>query len=770
MFGENIIKLEGDKKNIFKSIRGFFDIHSILQIALAFLFLFEGDFFQSFAILSVSLLFYVFEFYKYERKMIKYKQIEKLNSGKVKCIRDGKIVHIDLVDIVVGDIISLERGESVPADIRLIESEALIVRESNVTGKDEVVEKYEAKIYGEVYNLWEIKNILFKSSVLIKGRCTGVVVAVGLETQIGKFVAESNVKDDEYELIGSIKVAMQKFKYFGWIVILMIVTGNFLLKKDTLEAYENIKLLLYVLYLNISILAGAGFSIYVKNFFKQKGVDFFDIFSIQNIARISVLMLNDRGFLCEDEMKVKEMFSDGVKISEFNREMFKEYTTERMLQISFLCNNAYRNFSVGQDNSNNYIGEHSEIALLRFVALANLNEDNLIDNNPRVFQIPKDSERKIMTSVNKVDEYFRANVKGDSEEILKGCTHIMKNGMEVEITQGDMDNIKSCIIQMSNNTLKVVEFAYRNFNYEPSIDENIESNLVFVGLIGMENSIKKDSVSNLEICERLNIKTVLATDNNKLYAYSLSKKLGIARKMEDVLSGIELKYMNLDEQERLIDKIKVFSNIFQGNKARLVKFLNGKNETTAICTNQFTDLPALSEATVGIAYGEKCSNTIKRISDIFMRDNSLYNIISLIKSCRVDLIKINISLIYLMSVILCEIIIVSARIFFMHDLNVGYSFISIINLLCVPLNMIYILVYSKYDDDTVEGFYGNKLVIKTNKGIIVKSCVKIMLLLIIGLILVYKFEQLSILLVVFIVFSIAQFIVKRDFQKVEIDI
>jgi Ca2+-transporting ATPase len=768
-YGKNIIKIESEKRYIVKRIIKAIDLNIILQITIAVLLLISGYIFQGLAVIFAELLFCAFEVYKYERKMNKMKQLETLNMGTIRALRDGKTSRINIVDLVVGDIVTLEEGETVPADLRIIDSEKLQVKESSVTGKDEIVEKYEARIYGDVFNLWEIKNILFKSSEIIKGRCTAVVVAVGFETQIGKLVAESNVQEDEYELVKSVENVMSRFKYTVLVIIFISVAISYILNKDALIAFENSKLLLYALYLNIAILAGGLFTIFVRKSFKQKGVDFFDIFSIQNIAKITTLMINDKGFLCEDEIIIKAIFTDSVKVSEFNKEIFKEYNIERMLQIIYLCNNARRNVNLQKDGVSGYIGDNVEIALLKFVETAYMNESDVGGLNPRVFQIPIDSERKIMTTINKVEDKFRANVKGDSEEILRRCTHIMKNGVEVEITQSDIDRIKSSIIEMSNNILKVVGLAYRNFNYEPSISENIESNLVFVGLVGMENSVREDSISNLEICKRMGIKIVLATENNKLYAHSLSKRLKVSRNMEEVLSGIELKYMSIEEQERAIDKIKVFSNIFQENKARLIKFLNGKSETTAICTNQFSDLPALSEAKVGIAYGEDCSNTIKRISDIFMKDNSFYNIISLIKSCRVNIIKINISLAYLMSIILCEIVLISLNILAFPDMNVDFKFISIINLLCIPLNIVYILVYSKYEDRIIESYFGKRLTIKVDRDIIIKSCVTILLILGFGVYLQSKYTNISITLVSFIVFTIAQFIVKRTFQKVEIE-
>jgi Ca2+-transporting ATPase len=768
-FGKNIIKLESEKKYIFRRITKAIDIHSILQTGIAVFLFISGHIFQGLAIIFAELLYCAFELYKYKRKMNKMKQLETLNMGTIRALRDGRTSRISIVDLVVGDIIILEEGETVPADLRIIDSEKLQVKESSVTGKDEIVEKYEARIYSDVFNLWELKNILFKSAEIIKGRCTAVVVAVGFETQIGKLVAQSNVHEDEYELVKSVEKVMNKFKYIALVIIFISIAISYILNNDVLIAFENSKLLLYALYLNIVILAGGLFTIFVRKSFKQKGVDYFDIFSIQNIAKITTLMINDKGFLCEDEIIIKAIFTDGIRISEFNREIIKEYNIERMLQIAYLCSNARRNVNLGKDGVSGYIGDNVEIALLKFVENAYMNENDIGGFNPRVLQIPMDSERKIMTTINKVEDKFRANVKGDSEEILKRCTHIMKNGVEVEITQGDIDRVKDSIIEMSNNILKVVGLAYRNFNYEPSLSENIESNLVFVGLFGMENSVRGDSIYNLEKCKRMGIKIVLATENNKLYAHSLSKRLKVSRNMEEVLSGIELKYMSIEEQERAIDKIKVFSNIFQENKARLIKFLNGQSETTAICTNQFSDLPALSEAKVGIAYGEDCSNTIKRISDIFIKDNSFYSIISLIKSCRVNIIKINISLAYLMSIILCEIMLISLKLVVFPDMNVDYKFISIINLLCIPLNIVYILLYSKYEDRIIESYFGKRLTIKVHRDIIIRSCMTILFILGFAVYLVSRYNNISITLASFIVFTIAQFIVRRTFQKVEIE-
>jgi Ca2+-transporting ATPase len=688
--GENLIKIEKEKVSLIKKTKNFDVIHIVLNIVLTILFILEGKIFEGIALNFTLLLYLSFELYQYKMRNDRAKQIERLNNGKVSCIRDGVIQILDAAEIVVGDIIILKEGGTVPADVRVIESENLFVKESSVTGKNEIIEKYETRIYGEVENLWEIKNIIFKSSAIIKGECTGVVVAVGMETQIGKIVSASNIKEERDEFFRAFKTLTSKFKNYVLSLIILVALYSWMQKNPGLEIAAFIKLSLYSLYLNITIIIGIIFSLYLKKKMKMSGVDHYNIFSMQKIANIESIIINDRGFICEEEMHAKEFYCNGVHTEEFSIEALNEYNANRMLQIAVLCNNAKTVSDAEATEDKSYAGDSVETGILRFTKSKLFSKTEMEKIYPRLFQIPMDSDKNIMTTVNKVDECYRANVKGEIEEILKRCTHIMKNGMEIEINQSDTEAIKSAAIQMSNKALQVIGFAYRNFNYEPSLSENIESHLVFAGLIGMENPAKNDSVSNLEKCKKLNIKTILITENNKLYAFALGKKLGVIKRMDEILSGIEFKFISKEEQNRISGRVKIFSKIFVEDKIKLVKYFKAMNKVTAICTNNFNDLPAFSEAAVGIGYGEKCSNTIKRMSDIFISKNSLYSLITLIMNCRMNLIRINMAFYYFMVMNLTQIsLIMFQQVFF--SLNITYTFSAALNLVFVPLNIIFIL-------------------------------------------------------------------------------
>ena len=228
-----------------------------------------------------------------------------------------------------------------------------------------------------------------------------------------------------------------------------------------------------------------------------------------------------------------------------------------MLDIGLLCNDT----QLVNGEIENSKDDLTEIALVKFAQQNGIYKRKIEREHRRIFQISFDTDRRIMTSVNKMDKNYRASVKGAVDSILDRCTHIMKNGVELEITEDDINDIRTADISMSNDSLNVVGFAYRNFNYEPSLKENIESNLVFVGLMGFDNKLKDFAEDYVKKSDELSIKPIIITEDSKLTAFAVGRKLGIVSRLQQIISGVEIDNMDEEEFNRIGEKINIFSRM-----------------------------------------------------------------------------------------------------------------------------------------------------------------------------------------------------------------
>ncbi|MDP4176751.1 MAG: hypothetical protein Q8900_00230 [Bacillota bacterium] len=696
----------------------------LIMVLISCIFLINNMIIESivvFLILFVNTFLMFINEFKNSKKL---NELEKLNPRYAKIVREGKIMKISSEELVIGDIVFVDKGESAAADLRIIESDNLKVKETAVTGEIYVSEKYEAKIDEDELSLSEMKNILFKSSVVVNGSATGIVIAEGKDTQIDNVI---NMFIEENENDNTFKTSLYKIidilsKISAGIFIISIIFG-LILNKHMNEVLINADIIALSVMPVIGIILIVMISYLILKEFKKNGAVFKDLSVVKEFTDINVLCLDKIGILCKSEMNVVKMYSSEKLINLTDMEGLDEITYS-MLKIALICNDSISEY-IQHPNS---INEISERAFIKLGEKYNVIKSEILKENPRIFQIQYDSDRDMMTVVTRLYKFknisYRSYTRGSVENLLTKCTHILKNGIEKAIATEDIEKYKEIDNSFCCEGFFVIAYAYRNFTYKPSLSENIESNLVFVGIAAVENPINEGLAESIEFCKNNNIQPVIFTDENKLTATAFGKADNLIFSDENVISNVELDNITDDELEKNIKNYNIFSKVKPEQKLRISKMFMEQGYKSAFGGTKLSDISALRKSNVSIAVGDNCSDVIKNTSDIYLKNTIFLNIINIFKNSKKALFIIFTIISYY---IVCNIIQGSLSILgLLFCQKAVFTFIEIIwfNIYSIMLSSIVLYHQIKSDPKSFESFSIDKYIFKNfiDKKIIIQIC------------------------------------------------
>lgn len=556
------------------------------------------------------------------------KELRKFNLGTCNVIRNGKLVTVPNTDVVLGDIVVYGKGSVIPADLRVMDCEDLKVKEAFITGDNNVVDKYSAKLLENDLNLSEMRNILFKSAVVQKGNGEGVVVAVGMNTEIGKNMQTLlDIEEDDNIFYKGIQEVADSAALLGIICSILIFTVKFITKASMYSTlYYIAELLLLIVPFEIPIILYMLWFI-LKRHMKKEEITLNGLSVVQDISKINAICTDKEGVLTEEVMILKKIYDTDQLLNVYD-DFYMNDNIRRIMEIGILCNDSSNN----DEKSNKR--DLTEKAIITFASQKNIDTDELQMKQRRIFETPYDKEKRIKTTVNKAQRKYRAYVKGAVDVIIEECTHIMKNGVEKEITAEDIADIKEKDIDMSNECLYVIGLAYRNFTYQPSVSERIESNLVFAGLMGFSSPLKENVNEAIEKCRALAVKPVIITEDGKLTAMALGKSIGVVNFGDVIMSGIEVENTSETELKRNIEKNSIFSRINYSQKLKLVNFYKNGQYNVALTGSKLKDLPSLKAASLSVAFGKKCSDMVKNLSDLYIENISFAKLVNLTEESR----------------------------------------------------------------------------------------------------------------------------------------
>ncbi|AQS08993.1 calcium-transporting ATPase 1 [Clostridium saccharobutylicum] len=611
-------------------------------------------------------------------------RLQKLASTEAIVIRDGieKVIKSD--ELVVGDMVKFFTDSIIPADLRIINANDVKVDENFITGDEQHKKKNEQKIIGSIDSLKEMQNILFKGSKIECGNGLGIVIATGKSTQLGRILAmliySSSRKHNFAEMI------FKKMEKDLLIYLLAIISvGSYFIYFGQDIQKKCVATALFALgCLPFGIIAFLSFKGVIKKF-ANENVDILN-FSVFNLIKdVNILFLDKVGAISKKEMVVKKLFINDDLIST-DDPYLKETTFDRIVEISLICNNASYDMGVKSE-----VGGLDEIAFLRYGTRKKFSKYRIDNAYSRIIEIPMDSDKRFLTIVTRLSNRYRANTRGNVDAVLEQCTYIMIEGVERELTEEYKTKIKTMDMNFSIEGLITQGFAYRNFTYEPSSDENIESNMVFVGIVGLENPLEDDLHISLNKIKDKGLVPIIFTEESKLSAITNAKKANLIKNSNQVVAGIELDSLNQQELKELLCRVRVFCRVTSEIKSKIISLFIKDGHQVVTTGELFGDLPALNLSNVGIAKGN-VSPLVKKISDVYIKENYLDGFFKIRDFSRAlnKNIDRTFSTFYIM--ILSELFILIGSIIIGQTEGLDFWNVLILNgILLVPLSLINIL-------------------------------------------------------------------------------
>lgn len=630
-YGENKLK-EGKKKSILaRFFAQFKDVMIILLlisacISLAFGIIEGGslteylDAIIIFAIVILNATLGVVQESKAENAM---ESLKNMTQPSAKIIRNGKELIVSTRDIVIGDIVLLEAGDVVPADIRLIESSSLKCDESMLTGESDAVEKDPTLILPVKTALGDMKNMCFSSSVITYGRGIGVVVATGQNTEIGKIAGYLN-KEKETET--TLQKSLDKFGKIITVAVLLISVLIFII--DILFTNQHwseslmtaIAIAVAAIPESLMVVVTIILSIGVTKLAK-KNVIIKRLHSVETLGCCEVICSDKTGTITQNKMTVKKLYYNN-KIYPTNKIVTKD--CELLIENLTLCNDA-----TFQDGI--YFGDPTETALIEVANKLKIKKLVLEKTYPRVNEIPFDSNRKMMSTLHKRDNSFIQFSKGGVDEILSRCTKILIDGTVRKITKDDIKNIKEANANLCSTAMRVLAYAYRDSKDKDDIEEKF---MTFVGLSGMIDPPREEVYEALKKCKSAGMKAIMITGDHKDTAYAIAKDVGIVESYSQVIEGVYLDNFTDEQLKEEIQKYRVFTRVSPEHKVRIVSAFKSLGKVVAMTGDGVNDAPSIKSADIGIGMGKSGTDVTKEVADMILTDDNFATIVVAVEEGR----------------------------------------------------------------------------------------------------------------------------------------
>ncbi len=557
--------------------------------------------------------------------------LQKLSSHVAKVIRNEELIIVPSKELVPGDIVILETGDYVPADLRIIEAVNLKAQEASLTGESVPVEKKVETITDEKIGIGDRTNMLFSSSLITYGRGKGIVVEIGMNTEVGKIASIIN-ETDETET--PLQVKLNKLGKTLGIVALAICAVIFVIGllygKNPLDMFMTaVSLAVAAIPEGLAAVSTIVLAIGVQRMVKKHAI-VKKLPAVETLGSATVICSDKTGTLTQNKMTVQKIFYNKklLNISEINLNE-KDDVLEKLVYTSILCNDT----KVGTNNQ--LTGDPTETALVDMAFKLDF-QPSIFEQMPRIKEIPFDSDRKLMTTVNKMGDKFVIYTKGGVDELLSRCNRYILDGD----VKDDLNNYRKQIDinneEMAKNALRVLAMGYKELDHEPTDDEmnNLENDLIYIGMVGMIDPPREEVKVAVHKCKTAGIKTVMITGDHKITAVAIAKSLGILESEDEAITGSELEEMSDEELTKNIRKYSVYARVSPEHKVRIVKAWQANGEIVAMTGDGVNDAPALKTADIGCAMGIVGTDVAKEAADVILTDDNFATIVSAVEEGR----------------------------------------------------------------------------------------------------------------------------------------
>lgn len=694
-YGANVIKNTHRRAKIWKFVDQFKDVMvGILIIAaivsLVIAIMNKEPFWDSIVIVAIVILNAVLGFLQEEKADGAMNALAKMQVSIVKVRRGGEIKEVASSEIVPGDIVVLEAGDSVPADSRLIWETSLLVDESALTGESVPVSKSLNALKTDTV-LSERKNMIYSGTNIVNGRCQAVVCVTGMVTQIGLIASSLQTVEKEItplqQKINNIGKILSIIIFFIIAVMLVIglVRGQPLMDALMLAVSLAVAAIPEGLAAVITVIMSIG----VRDMARKRAI-VKTLPSVETLGSTEIICSDKTGTITENKMRIRELYYDG-----------KIVPADKMDKINLLSK-AMALANDAEKNHQKYLGDPMEIALYECLE-DYFDVDDFRDKNPRVGELPFDSDRKMMTTVNKMadsDKYIVWS-KGSFGSIIQKCNRIMEDGKISKMTDEIRARLKEVETDESEKAYRVLAFAYKELDGKLKIDANLEEDLVFLGFTAMVDSPRRDVKPAIESCKRAGIRPIMITGDSEATAAAIAKEVGIVEDEQGVITGMELDKMGETEFARNIEKYSVYARVSPMNKLDIVNTWRSKGKIVAMTGDGVNDAPALKVANIGVGMGISGTDVAKAEADIVLTDDSFATIVTAVEEGRKIFDNIRNVLTYLLTGSIAEVLIVFIGMFVVAT-NGGEIFnplqLLYLNLITDSIPAI-MLAYEKESDD-----------------------------------------------------------------------
>jgi P-type Ca2+ transporter type 2C len=610
-YGRNEL-VEEEKAGPLRLFLGQFrDILILILIIAAIAAYYVGDTLDAIVILIVVLINAIVGFIQEYRAEKAMEKLKGLISSEAVVIRNGQEQKVAAGELTRGDIVLLEEGDNVPADLRIIESHDLLIDESALTGESLSVEKHTEIIVSDEH---DADNLAFMETDVASGRGKGVVVEIGMGTEIGKIAEMIQEEEEDTPL-------QQKIARLGKILgLLAVVVCSIVFAIGYLQGIPIVDNFMTAVSLAVAAVPEGLPAILTLTLalgmqrMARSNAIVRKLLAVETLGSCNVICTDKTGTLTLNQMTVRDT---RVKDSKM------------VNTISALCNNATYSHE-------KMLGDPTDAALLMYADANGYHRKEMEEKNPRLLEIPLDSTRKRMTTVNQIEGERYVLVKGAPEVLLQRCSQIESEDAVCVLQVEDVDKVMTDLKEMTSNALRVLGFAYRKLGHDEDLEnkEGLEKDLTFAGLVGMMDPPRDEAREAIAVAKKAGIKVVMITGDHKDTAVAIAKEIGISGHGKvEALTGSDLDGLNDQEFLEKVNDVQVYARVFPEQKVRIVEALKKTGNVASMTGDGVNDAPALKRAAIGVAMGSG-TDVAKESADMLLQDDNFATIVKAVREGR----------------------------------------------------------------------------------------------------------------------------------------
>ncbi|MGL4652364.1 cation-translocating P-type ATPase [Cetobacterium sp.] len=627
-YGENELNSKVKKSSFMVFLEQFKDFLVIILLVAALISFISGNKESTIVILAVITMNAILGTVQHVKAEKSLESLKKMSSPKARVIRDGQKQEIDSTELLPGDIVLIEAGDIVPSDARILESFSLMVNESSLTGESESVEKISEVIDEENLTVGDQKNMVFSGSLVTYGRGKLLVTSTGMKTELGKIAA---LLDETEESATPLQKSLEKFGHKLSIAIIVLCIVVFFM--NVARGVNTLDSLMFAVALAVAAIPEALGSIVTivlaigtQKMAKENAI-IKKLHSVESLGCVSVICSDKTGTLTQNKMTVKHLYVDGKTVNAENVKVESKIEMG-LLRAAVLCSNAVN--VNGQE-----IGDPTEIALVNVGHKYNMVETEVRKEYSRLRELPFDSDRKMMSTLNRIEGRNYLITKGAPDIIIDKAKYILRENGDIDLVEiKDIEDIKSANTKFAESGLRVLAFGMKEIGSDRELEFEDENEFIFIGLISMVDPPREESKEAVQNCIRAGIKPVMITGDYKVTAKAIAKEIGIYKDGDETLNGSEVELMTDEELLQHVERISVYARVSPEHKIRIVSAWQKLGKICAMTGDGVNDAPALKKADVGIAMGITGTEVSKDAASMILTDDNFSTIVKSVVTGR----------------------------------------------------------------------------------------------------------------------------------------